>query len=59
VDLYVIAHAAPVTGKYRPRLLDATREIIAKLDADHELAGSVRRIAYLTSAVEHGQLTFA
>jgi hypothetical protein len=59
VDLYVIAHATPITGKYRPRLLDATREIITKLNADQKLTSSIRRIAYLTSAVKDGELTFA
>jgi hypothetical protein len=58
VDLYVIAHEVPARGKYRATLLDATRAIVAKLNTDPGFTTSVRRIAYLTSAANDGQLTF-
>jgi hypothetical protein len=57
-DLYMIAFESPVTGRYRERLLNATRRISELLVRDAKVAPYIRRIAYLEASASGDDMTF-
>ena len=57
-DLYIIAYAAPKTGKYRERSFDASKKITESLMKDAGVTNCIRRIAYLEASLKNGAMAF-